>query len=356
MFVATGVGLACGSATRPTSGPPRALPHDGRGVLAWVLPDDPSLQSVERNIAAISVVSPTYFRVDPQSPTGELVPWADTPFPRSRLYAATKSARAPVWPLVGCVGACGAAMTAVLAAPERRHAHAAQLLRAAHEPHVDGLVVDYENLEGDAASLSQLIGELAAALHAEGRGLGVAVPEPCGPPPSCDRHPYPYDLAELARRADVLVLMEYDYDVVANAPVAPRDWVAAGLREAHKRVDPRDAAKLYVGMALYGRVSEGMFGDTALLFSEIGAASVRDTPAVIRERHFDASALSMTARVEKGTAKGQLYYETGDTLRARLDHALSEGYGNVALWRLGGEDPSIWAPLSTWRRAPTRHP
>ncbi|MBX3200948.1 MAG: hypothetical protein KF850_17720 [Labilithrix sp.] len=323
-------------------------------VLAWVLPYEDSLGSLARNARWISVASPTYFRVAVSANRARLEDWDPAvPFPRARLAEAGRSGRFEVLPLVGCVDDCGPLISRVLDDEEARAHHVGDLARVVHEEELAGLVIDYEQLDAREESVSRFVTDLSTRLHGAGKRLGLVVQEPCGIDPACRRSPFPFDLRTIARRVDLLVVMEYDYSVDGSSPPAPRTWVQSGLTKMVSEIDARDRTKLLCGLPLYGRISADLAGgETAVLFRDVGPANVRSARVTVGPLTLDPAALSKVATVTDGARSGTLYLEDHETLAARLALLSPYAIGGVALWRLGGEDPCTSRELARLRRMP----
>lgn len=324
-------------------------------IVAWVLPYDDSLESLARNAPWIGVASPAYFRVAVTEGRARLEDWDPAaPFPRARLEELRGRAAFEVIPLVGCVDACGPKISRVLDDDAARAHHVRDLARVVREQRLGGLFIDYEEIDAKPASVSRFVKELAAAIHADGKKLGLVVQEPCGSDPACRRAPFPFALRTLTRVVDWLVVMEYDYAVDGSAPPAPRDWVERGLAKTIAEIDAQDRNKVLCALPLYGRLSASLVtdGDTAVRFGDVRPGFVRDLEVTIGPLTLDRAALSKVATVTAGERSGTLYLEDRDTLSARLSLVSKFGLGGVALWRLGGEDPCTARELAKLRRSP----
>ena len=345
--------LACCHGGPLTSSPP--APPSAPHVLAWVLPYGDSLASLSRNAQWLSVVSPTYFRIAVSANRAHLEDWDPTaPFPRARLAEARRHADFEVLPLVGCVDACGPKLSRVLDDDEARTLHIDDLVRVAREQELSGLFIDYEELDASERNVSRFVTDLSIALHAMGKKLGVVVQEPCGFDPSCRRAPFPFDLRAIAKLADLLVVMEYDYAVDGSAPPAPRAWVERGLAKVVATIDDRDRAKILCAMPLYGRLSSTVLGggDTAVLYRDVAPERIGNKRVTLGTLATDPEALSKVATVTAGSRSGTLYLEDRETLAARISLVAAYAIGGVALWRLGGEDPCTSRELARLRRMP----
>jgi spore germination protein YaaH len=237
----------------------------------------------------------------------------------------------------------------VLESPSLRHVHIQALVELARRDRAGGLLIDYEELTTGTGVFSDFIDELARELHRDARTLAVATPSPCGRV-SC-RHPRgSFDLAALARAADQLVVMAYDYATDGTEPVAPANWFRATFRTT-REIASEDLHKVVVGLPLFGRVERTLFsGDNSLLWVHVASGTVRGVPVLVSNDRYVPSALSRQALMTHPSGNsGQFHYEDHESLAARLRLVEQEGFDAVALWRIGGEDPRIWGVLRRWK-------
>jgi spore germination protein len=356
-FQLTALALACctnGPSMNGRSPTSPSTPARTPEVLAWVLPYEDSLASLRRNAEWLTVVSPTYFRIAVSKNRARLEDWDPAaPFPRARLAEIERRSSFEVLPLVGCIDACGPMISRILDDDAARTDHIDDLVRTVREQKLSGLFIDYEELNASEENVTRFVTDLAAALHREGKRLGVVIQEPCGIDPACHRAPFPFSPRTLARQADLLVVMEYDFSVDGSAPPAPRAWVERGLSKMVAEIDARDQQKLLCALPLYGRLSAILSGgDTAVLFRDVQPGRIRNARVAIGALSLDPEAMSKVATVSSGSHSGKLYLEDRETLAARLSLVSPYGIGGIALWRLGGEDPCTSRELARLRQRP----
>src|SRR5262249_34476576 len=136
----------------------------------------------------------------------------------------------------------------ILASPGATSAHAATLAALAVQHNYDGLELDYEHLwtSGDRFGYVELIRETAAALHAQGKVLTLAIPAI-----PQDNRQNAYDYAALAQSADALHLMGYDFHYFGGdhlGPLAPKGWIEGVAAHAAQTGAPQ---KFLLGVANY---------------------------------------------------------------------------------------------------------
>ncbi|WP_430332335.1 glycosyl hydrolase family 18 protein [Rhodococcus sp. ACT016] len=224
----------------------------------------------------------------------------------------------------------------VLADPSLRRAHVDALTELVRAHGFGGVQIDYENLlSTDRAGFSAFIGELGVALHGIGRVLHVAVhakPDDAGYGPQNEAQDY----AAIARGADKVIVMAYDrhWATSTAGPIAPYDWVDDVIRYA-LTVVPR--AKLVLGVALYGY---DWVGSTATPLTWTEVMSVAATQKSVTTWDETTSSNHFTYSVD-GVVH-EVWFENARSVEAKVALARRHGLAGVALWRLGGEDPSIW--------------
>ena len=156
-----------------------------------------------------------------------------------------------------------------------------------------------------------------------------------------------WDLAAYARAADKVFLMNYDehYPGGDAGPLASQTWFVQQLRGAIARI-PRD--KLIVALGNYAydwkdgqKDAEADTDEEAWLIAHDNQSVTRFDPAsgnASFDYQDDAGALHHVWLLDAASGWNQL--------RA----AKSAGAFGVALWKLGGEDPGMWADFAAIRR------
>jgi cellulose synthase/poly-beta-1,6-N-acetylglucosamine synthase-like glycosyltransferase/spore germination protein YaaH/peptidoglycan/xylan/chitin deacetylase (PgdA/CDA1 family) len=201
-----------------------------------------------------------------------------------------------------------------------------------------GLMIDFETFppSGQPGYLA-FINEVAGDLHARGMKLYVAVP------PRNNEYNYP----AIAAAADGVVLMNYDehYPGAASGPVSSQDWFVQNLTYA-KSVMPQD--KIICAIANYGydwvlKPKKGTLPPE----EHDSTVSVQDSWLAARDSEedvsFDDDALNphFTYLDERGF-RHDIWFLDGVTALNHMRAAQTLGIQTFALWRLGGEDRSLW--------------
>src|SRR6202044_26592 len=207
--------------------------------------------------------------------------------------------------------------------------------------HYAGIDIDYEQLRaGDRQDFTTFCERLAAALHAKGKVLSVALFAK-----SSDAGNSPTNVAQdyraIGQAADQVRLMGYDYHWASSAPgpVAPIGWVRAVLRYARTQIP---ASKIVLGVPLYGYDWVGQHG-TGVSWLQAQRLSRQYHAAA----HYDqASQAPWFSYRDAAGHEHTVWFENAASSRAKFDAARSARIGGVYLWMYGYEDTGTWPALS----------
>lgn len=244
-----------------------------------------------------------------------------------------------VWPLVG--NRFDKQYThQVLSDPAKAEAAAQQLAQFTDKYSLDGLNIDFENVDAaDRQALTSFISSLASKLHASNKTLSVNVSPDTG-----TDWTEAFDFAALGQSADYVVLMAYDEhwdgDVTAGS-VSSLPWLSAGVQTLLASVP---AGKAIVALPFYTRD----WTDTA------GIAS--STELTIREQLEVVDATGMTP--QWNPVLGQytsnyvynrishaIWLEDSRSLSAKYQVGLTNHVAGFAYWSSGGETPDVWISM-----------
>jgi cellulose synthase/poly-beta-1,6-N-acetylglucosamine synthase-like glycosyltransferase/spore germination protein YaaH/peptidoglycan/xylan/chitin deacetylase (PgdA/CDA1 family) len=201
-----------------------------------------------------------------------------------------------------------------------------------------GLMVDFEAFpKTGQPGYVALLNELSSDLHGRGMKLYVSVPA----------HNQEFDYAAIAAPADGVVVMNYDehYPGASSGPVASQDWFVDNLRFAVK-VIPKE--KLICAIADYGydwvlKPKKGKLPpnerDSSVSVQEAWLAA-RDSDEDIT---FDDDALNPHfSYLDEHSIRHDVWFLDAVTALNHMRAAQMLGISTFALWRLGGEDRTIW--------------
>ena len=210
----------------------------------------------------------------------------------------------------------------------------------------DGLHLGFERMPARVKPLySAFIRDLATALHAQGKTLGVSVfpvvDMPAGTWGACD-----YSVT--GKEADYVVLCAYDrHDLTTQAgAIAPACWVEAGLRKALMEIDP---AKVLLGVGVYAydwperanaQAPEYLPAQQALHRAAANSARIIVDPASQQK----------TFRYRRDGIDRTVWVQDAYSVRSKINLANKYGLRGVAIWRLGLEDDLTWSLISSMHR------
>ncbi len=229
-------------------------------------------------------------------------------------------------------------ITGFLNNPEARSLFRRQVALYLASDRFRGLMVDFESFpKAGQPGYIALLNELSADLHARGMKLYVSVPA----------HNEEFDYAVIAAPADGVVAMDYDehYPGAASGPVASQDWFVNNLKFAVK-VIPRE--KLICAIANYGydwalKPKKGKLPadarDTSVSVQEAWLAA-RDSDEDVT---FDDDALNPHfSYLDERGLRHDVWFLDAVTALNHMRAAQMLGIQTFALWRLGGEDRTLW--------------
>lgn len=298
--------------------------------VAW---DDNSLSSLKRNISSLDVLVPEWWHLgagatlEPESPGKNA---------NMLAFVQAKKPGLAIMPLINNYDPASqtwasARVAAALHSPAQRGKLVQELLTGVQQNHFAGLNLDFENLPDEAQNdYVTFVGELASALHGAGKRLTLDAP--------LDDSTFQY--AALGKLADSVVLMAYDeHEETSEAgPVASQGWLQKNVAARLKEIP---ANRLTVALGSYGYDwakggnSELSFQDALTLAHDSGV-----TP------HLDSKTLNPTFQYSDDQGQGHtVWYLDGISVFDQAQAVRTLGVRNVAMWRLGSEDPGVWPAL-----------
>ena len=229
-------------------------------------------------------------------------------------------------------------ITGFLNDPEARSSFRRQLGLFLSSDRFRGLMLDFESFpKSGQPGYVALLNELSVDLHAHGMKLYVSVPA----------HNEEFDYAAISAPADGVVVMDYDehFPGGKSGPVASQDWFVDNLNFAVKAI-PRD--KIICAIANYGydwvlKPKKGVLPpdvhDTSVSAQEAWLAA-RDSDEDVT---FDDDALNPHfSYLDERSLGHDVWFLDAVTALNHMRAAQTLGIKTFALWRLGGEDRSLW--------------
>ncbi|HNX95218.1 MAG TPA: glycosyl hydrolase family 18 protein [Holophaga sp.] len=220
----------------------------------------------------------------------------------------------------------------ILTDSSRQKQHITQLLNHCKEMGVDGLDVDYENLNySDRDAFSAFIQNLAKQVHKQGLQLSVTVQPKQRELRSSGAGAM--DWSALGQTVDRLQIMLYNLHNAKTSPgpVCTLSWCESVLAFAESQ-----CPKTKVIPAL--KVSGYEWGSQAreITFAELTEA--RKSGSLGRDEDGQAPNLIYT----KDNKQLVAYYEDAVSLNAKICALQAKGFSHIVLWSLGTEDPALW--------------
>lgn len=218
-----------------------------------------------------------------------------------------------------------------------------QVKKIATQAHLNGINVDFENLQTrDRTLFSQLIG----ALHAALQPVSVQVSVDVTPDIAYLKDNAAYFHAGLAANANYVIVMAYDEHWAADpqpGPVADVPWVTQSVNDLLNTGVP--AGKLILGVPFYTRFWH-VYSDGSVSSQAVASYAV---PGILTSHHVKSTWLPNLgvayARYPKANGYEEVWYETSRTEQKKLDLVNNDGLAGVAIWSLSLSNIHTWQTL-----------
>ncbi|MEZ5851408.1 MAG: glycosyltransferase [Hyphomicrobiaceae bacterium] len=231
----------------------------------------------------------------------------------------------------------GAETGALLRSKEARSGLVDTLRRYLQSDRIDGLAIDFKEIpKDDRALLVDFVKELKTAIAGARKKVLVVLP-------AYDR---PDSYFNIVEAADQVILLAYDqhsaYD--SPGPLAAQGWFEALLDQFFEKVAGR---KIVVAIGSYA-IDWSAAGEANIVsIQEAWDITHRaDAKMAFNEESLNPE-LSYRERSSGGTHT--VWMLDGVTTFNQMAAALAMEPGGIALWRLGTEDPTVWATLARGR-------
>jgi len=307
-------------------------------VVAFSTATARSRAAVAAHAGQLSLVSPTGWQA--------LADGSTSGAPDTGAVAAARDDGLPVWPLLQNHNVDSTEVATLLADGGAVSRLVAAVRAATAGNGFGGVQLDFEQVPSDHRDqLSTLVEQLARALHADGRRLAVdVVPHKPG---HLNVYSAAYDLPRIAAAADLVVLMAYDQHAAAGdpGPVAGLDWDRAVLSGS---LGGLTRSRTLLGLPLYSRA----WGAGGVPHADGYAPALAAALAVPGVRvDYDFAAATPLVRSDAGaTAQAVTWFDDADSLVRKALLVRDQHLAGVAMWRLGFEDPAVWAVLPAGAR------
>jgi peptidoglycan-N-acetylglucosamine deacetylase len=223
----------------------------------------------------------------------------------------------------------GANVRRIIQSPERRLKFIRSILNVLDQYNLHGVNIDFEDLTEKTDEF--LVGfqkELYGELHRRGYLVTQDV-APLNPD---------YSLEELQKYNDYLILMAYDQHFTTSlpGPVAAHGWVESIINNISEVVPPE---KLILGIAAYGydwppgsEANDVTYQEALVTASESKEQITFDS--INYNLHY--------TYLDDNDSLHTVFFTDAATTFNEMRTASRYSINNVALWRLGSEDPRLW--------------
>ncbi len=230
----------------------------------------------------------------------------------------------------------------ILTEPHARTRTLADLVHIAETPAYAGVNLDLENdVPADRGALTSFVSALARLLHARGKKLAVDVDGVTHEDSAVSTGFY--DDRALAAAADYVFVIAWGthWEGSAPGPIAPLSYVSA---VAHYVASLPHADRFVLGAPMYGldwpvaRRPARQPPATALQYANVLALARSVGASPVLDRAVDEPTFAYT----QSGVEHRVWYMDAQSVADRLRIAREHGLA-VGVWRLGGEDQSLWS-------------
>lgn len=237
----------------------------------------------------------------------------------------------------------------MLATAESRERAAANMVNQLKGKGFSGMNLDLENVPpSQRAEYTDLVARLRPKLRAEGMALTLSIPAKRADNPA-DGWSGAFDYAALGPLADLIAIMAYDEHSpgFAAGPIASFEWVDQVMAYAASQI-PAD--RLLMGVAGYAYDWVEGTGTARGLSVPRAKGLAAEQKARIQ---WDGRARVPYFRYTDDRGRQRIvYYEDAASTGEKLKLVQRHGLRGIGLWRLGLEDPDVWATLGRLTAAP----
>ncbi|WP_246066917.1 glycosyl hydrolase family 18 protein [Paenibacillus koleovorans] len=317
-------------------------PAGGKINMTWehVTTKNPNTAQIGP-MPGLNVISPTWFHL--LDGEGNIKNYADAAYVKW-----AQSNNYQVWALFDN-NFDPAITTEALSTHERRLKMIKQLLSFAQMYKLQGINIDFENVNlKDKANLTQFIREMAPLLHEQGLVLSMDVTVKS----SSENWSMFYDRQALNESLDYMMVMAYDEHYAASpvaGSVSSLTWVEKSIVQIMKE-DKVPPSKLVLGIPFYTRIWTEQMKDgkptvsSRAVFMETAWNAAKDkklTPVFLPEIGQNY------VEYKEGEALNKIWLEDEVSVKARIELVKKYDLAGVASWRRGYEAPAIWDLIQT---------
>jgi spore germination protein len=250
------------------------------------------------------------------------------------------------------------AVHGMLSSPALRTQHLNDLISLLEDhPAFDGIDIDYESLlASERENYAQFMEDLADLVHAENKLLTTAVHTKIGT--GTWYGPQAQDYQRIGNAVDEITLMTYDLHWATsptynNPPPtagcqATPDWMNDVAFFAVSEIN--NPSKIQIGLPFYGYRWKLGFENHTLQDPGVGLTyadaqeliDAYNPTSIVRENNGKEQNFVVNINGTAWTCYFQDSTSIAYKLAALVENDLKDYIGGIAVWRLGGEDPSMW--------------
>ena len=288
--------------------------------------DPMSYASLKESIGSLNLVMPEWFYIN-QKNFG-LEEHID-----AKGYQLMKKTGIPVMPVI--TNAYNGefqskTVTALLQNKKKRQTLIREMLQSCQRHHFVGLNIDFEEVQTSSnEALTAFVKELSDAFHQH--GLYVTQDIQSGNED--------YDVRELAKYDDYLMLMAYDEHntVSAPGPVSSQQWTGKLLDAVASQI-PEQKIILGIGAYGYNWTNKGDNNQSISIHDAMSLAADSETPI-----NFDSNTYSLNFSYDdENDVTHQVYFNDAATNFNTMRYGCEYGVAGFSVWRLGCEDHRLW--------------
>jgi cellulose synthase/poly-beta-1,6-N-acetylglucosamine synthase-like glycosyltransferase/spore germination protein YaaH/peptidoglycan/xylan/chitin deacetylase (PgdA/CDA1 family) len=217
----------------------------------------------------------------------------------------------------------------IITSKKRKQKFISSVIRVIQANQFQGINIDFESIDDKfSKNLNEFQKDLYTQLHNKGYII------------SQDVTPFSnsYELGELQKYNDQIILMAYDLHYMTSepGPITDPDWITKIL-DSNLKIIP--AGKIILGLAAYGYDWPLNSEAEDITYLEALEYAYENEETVT----YDSKSNNLQFSYEDDNGiKHNVWFTDAAIAFNEIRIAENYGIGGVALWRLGGEDPRIW--------------
>ena len=232
----------------------------------------------------------------------------------------------------------------MLSSSDNRSAFIRNVIGTLQTYQFDGVNIDFEDVHyEDRELLNTFYRELGGELKRSGYFYSIAVPSRTSDAPT---NPFsaPFNYAVLGEVADEVVVMlynEHGWPGSGPGPVVSIGWMDNVI---HYALTKMPARKITAAVSVFGFDFNLATGRNTYVTYDMAVNRAKKYGKTVT---FDQKTQTpMFAYTDESGNNHEVWFENAASIRAKLQLANRLGIRGIALWRLGMEDPEIWAMIA----------